>query len=163
MEPNKLYEHKLYAFSIIQTCVRESCQQVNNQNLIWICMHCNTLMRLVPDILNTGEFSANGPIIMVRSYQTLLAASNPFISAEAEFQKRMVPDIKTLQFRCVLIESDQALVWTSFSLDQVFLSLVFQTQTMGQTRSGRPTWAQSLGELFEVYISLAVNLQSCCG
>ena len=40
----------------------------------------------------------------------ILAASNPFISAEAEFQKRMVPDIKTLQFRCVLIESDQALV-----------------------------------------------------
>ena len=43
-------------------------------------------------------------------YKTLPAENNPVISAETEFHKRMVPDIKTLQFRCVLIESDQALV-----------------------------------------------------
>ena len=77
-------------------------------------------MRLAPAILNTDESLVNGPIIMVRFYLILLAFNYLIISAEAEFHKRMVPDIKTLQFRCVLIESDQALVRTS---DQPFQKL----------------------------------------
>ena len=40
------------------------------------------------------------------------ACNETELSAETEFHKRMVPEIKTLQFRCVLIESNQALVRT---------------------------------------------------
>ena len=94
-------------------------------------MNCNILMRLAPDISNTDESLVNGQIIMVRFYLILLAFNYLIISAEAEFHKRMVPDIKTLQFRCVLIESDQALVRTS---DQPFQKLSCYNSVIEITR-----------------------------
>ena len=66
-------------------------------------------MRSDPGILNTDEYLAYGLINMVLTV-FFICINKTDVLAENEFHKRMIPGTNTLQFRCVLIESDQALV-----------------------------------------------------
>ena len=75
-------------------------------------------MKLDPVILNTDEFLAYGPINMVLSL-FFICINKTDVSAENEFHKRMVPGINTLQFRCVLIESDQGISLNSSLTESV--------------------------------------------